>query len=524
MPPAATLGAFLDAAPVERTALVAGERVVGSASLAAESRRLAQALAAFGIGRGDRVALWLPNTPEWLALYFALARLGAIAVALNTRFRSAEIGDILARTGSRLLAVAPGFRGIDFAAILGGVERAALAGLEGLILCGEDGGEARTLPGKRHLRYAQLASAPPIAEDRGAAGSGSVIFTTSGTTRAPKLVLHTQASVLAHASDVARAFGLAGGAVLQALPLCGVFGFSQAMGGLAAGAPLVLQPAWDPEEAARLLERWRVTALNGTDAMLMGLLEAASEAALARIPFAGYAAFDPSLGGIAEEAERRGLKLIGLYGMSEVQAFFARRGEEEALPRRRLPGGTPIAEAAAVRVREPETGRLLPPGESGELELRGPSLMREYFADEEASRAAFTADGFVRTGDLGRLVDDGSFLFEARMGDVLRLSGFLVAPAEIEAHLQRRPEIDGAQVVGAAAAAGVRPVAFVTLQGGAAFDEAALIAHCRAGLARYKVPERIVALASFPTTTSPNGRKIRKAELRERAAALLAAG
>lgn len=516
-----TLGGLCDGAPPDRPALVAGERLIGFAALAAESRRLARGLAALGIGRGDRVALWLPNVPEWVALYLALARLGAVAVALNTRFRSAEVGDILARAGCRALAFAPGFRGIDFPAILAAADPAALDPLETLILCGAQAAERRALPPKRRVLYDDLAASPPFEADRGTPELGSIIFTTSGTTRAPKLVLHTQRSVIAHACDVARDFALDGGGVLQSLPFCGVFGFSQAMAGLAAGATLVLQPAWDAEAAAGLLERWRITALNGTDAMLAGLIECASEAVLARIPFAGYAAFDPALGDIAEKAERRGLKLVGLYGMSEVQALFARRHEGESFERRRLPGGRPVSPAAAVRVRDPDTGRLLGKGESGELEMRGPSLMREYFGDAAASRTALTEDGFVRTGDLGRILDDGSFLFEARIGDVLRLSGFLVAPAEIEAQLQRHPSIDGAQVVGASTGAGVRPVAFVTLRAGARFDEAQLAAHCAAGLARYKVPSRIVALDAFPTTMSPNGLKIRKAELREEARALL---
>lgn len=519
---ASTLGALIDGAPPDRPALAIGERTLSFAALAAESRRLAQGLSALGIGRGDRVALWLPNIPEWLALYVALARLGAIAVALNTRFRSAEVGDIVARAGCRALALAPGFRGIDFPAILAAVDPLALDRLETLILCGDEAETGSALPRKRRLRYRDLAGSPEFEEDRGAAELGSVVFTTSGTTRAPKLVLHTQRSVLLHGRDVARDFALEGGAVLQSLPFCGVFGFSQAIGGLAAGATLVLQPAWDAEEAARLLERWHVTAFNGTDAMVQGLVDCASEAALRRIPFAGYAAFDPALGDIGERAGRAGLTLVGLYGMSEVQALFARRRQEEPLERRCLPGGKPISPAAAVRVRDPDSGRLLAVGESGELEVRGPSLMREYFGDEAASRAALGEDGFVRTGDLARLLEDGSFLFEARMGDVLRLSGFLVAPAEIEAHLQRHPSVDGAQVVGVSTAAGLRPVAFVTLRAGAGFEEAGLAAHCAQGLARYKVPARILAIEAFPTTMSPNGRKIRKAELRERASALLA--
>src|SRR5207237_6224576 len=139
--------------------------------------------------------------------------------------------------------------------------------------------------------------------------------------------------------------------------------------------------------------------------------------------------------------------------------------------RRRLPGGTPVSPEASIRVRDPETGRPLGVGESGELEARGPSLMKEYFADRAATEAAITADGYVRTGDVARLLDDGSFVFEGRMGDVLRLSGFLVAPAEIESHLQQHPGIDSAQVVGVSTPAGLRPVAFVTLRRGAALDE-----------------------------------------------------
>jgi fatty-acyl-CoA synthase len=287
---------------------------------------------------------------------------------------------------------------------------------------------------------------------------------------------------------------------------------------------VVLQPAWDAEEAAMLLDRHRVTCFNGTDAMVAALLETASEEALRRIPISGHAAFDPALADLVERAERRGLILIGLYGMSEVQAFFARRKETENLERRQLAGGMPVSPEAAVRVRDPESGRVLGVGESGELEARGPSLMKEYFGDRAATEAALTADRYVRTGDLARLLDDGSFAYEARMGDVLRLSGFLVAPAEIEAHLQQHPCIDGAQVVGASTPAGLRPVAFVTLRPGASFDESEAAAYCEAGLARYKQPVRIIAVDAFPITMSANGMKIQKAKLRDQANAILATG
>src|SRR5262249_11143796 len=140
-----SIAALLDGAPPDRPALIAGDRVINYGSLARESRCIAGALAALGIGAGDRVAVWLPNVPEWLGLYFALSRLGAIAVAVNTRFRSAELGDILARSGCRALALDPGFRRGDFAGILAGVDPGALERVETIIVCGTGGAD----PGKR---------------------------------------------------------------------------------------------------------------------------------------------------------------------------------------------------------------------------------------------------------------------------------------------------------------------------------------------------------------------------------------
>ena len=146
--------------------------------------------------------------------------------------------------------------------------------------------------------------------------------------------------------------------------------------------------------------------------------------------------------------------------------------------------------------------------------------MAGYHQDPAATAAALTPDGFVRTGDLGTLRGDGSFVFLARAGDALRLGGFLVSPAEIEGRIQDHAAVDGCQVVGADDAGGQCAVAFVTPRPGAGFDAGALAAWCREGLARYKVPARIIPLAAFPTTDSP---KVQRARLREMAAAALSA-
>src|SRR5689334_5669926 len=120
------------------TAIIAGEQRISWAKLEDLSRRAAQGLADLGVGPGDRVALWLPNLPAWLVLYFACCRLGAIAVAVNTRFRAVEVADIVARSGAKVLACAPGFRRIDFLGILADIPDDALDGLSGVVIVGEE--------------------------------------------------------------------------------------------------------------------------------------------------------------------------------------------------------------------------------------------------------------------------------------------------------------------------------------------------------------------------------------------------
>ena len=142
-----------------------------------------------------------------------------------------------------------------------------------------------------------------------------------------------------------------------------------------------------------------------------------------------------------------------------------------------------------------------------------------YYGNDAATAETITSDGYVRTGDLAELDGEGGFTFLSRMGDVLRLSGFLVNPLEIETHIQAVPGISACQTIAVPRPDGVRAAAFVILQTGAALDEAAVIAHCRQGLASYKVPVRVFAVTEFPVTPSPNGPKIQRARLRDMAIA-----
>ncbi|MEC8174323.1 MAG: AMP-binding protein, partial [Pseudomonadota bacterium] len=227
-------------------AIVYGSERLAYRDLEAQSKRAAAGLAAAGIGVGDRVAFWLPNTPAYLVLYFACARLGAIAVAVNTRFRASEVEDVLGRTGAKALIMWPGFRGIDFPGILEGVDRTALGRLETAILYAEDGAAAEALPGvAKTISYGALFDAGHHEEDAATPGLGCNTFTTSGTTKAPKFVLHSHASMACHAAEVAADFGYADPATViqQDMPLCGVFGITGVLAAIAAARPLILTSA-----------------------------------------------------------------------------------------------------------------------------------------------------------------------------------------------------------------------------------------------------------------------------------------
>ena len=504
-------------------ALIDRGRSLSFAALADESRRAARGLRSLGVGPGDRVAIWLPNVPAWLATFFACAQLGAIAVSVNTRFRSRELADILHRSRAKVLVFWPGFKGIDFAGVLEACERAALAHLESIVAYGETKATPFSgVAGKWTIAYTALAGGAPLAESSAAPRAGSAIFTTSGTTKAPKFVLHDQRTVIAHAADVVRGFGIdASSTVLCIPPLCGVFGFNTAMAALFAGRPTVIAPAWDAEQAARDIVAHGVTHANGTDEAAAQLL-AVRDADFTSVRFFGYAAFNPAHADIVQRAEARGLKLVGLYGMSEVQALFARQDESMPAAERMLGGGRPVSSLARVRARDPETGKVLEHGAQGELEFVAPSSrMVEYLGDGEATRQALTEDGYFRSGDLGYTLADGRFVYLARIGDALRLGGFLVSPAEIEAVVQEVPGIAACQVVGVPRPEGVRAVAFVIPARDFQLNEAEILSHVRGRLAAYKVPLRVFPIDAFPVTPGANATKIQKGKLRELAVALL---
>jgi len=501
--------------------LIDRDKFIYPASLELESRRVAQGLRDLGVREGDRVALWLPNVPAWLACFFAIGRLGAIAVAVNTRFRASEINDIVARSGAKVLVYWPAFRDIDFDGILRDAGVPQIASLQTIIAYDEPGDAAldHSALGKPVLAYRDLLTRPPYSRDHARPELGCLIFTTSGTTRLPKFVLHSQASIASHAAEAARgfAFDTPGARGLLTVPMCGTFGMSNALMPIAAGKPLVMLTTFEAQAAAPAIRTHQVTHVPATGDIMAQLRAALPDP----IPYPIVRMVLGVRHGQAAPAQARGLTMVGLYGSSEMQAVLSRQPIYAPPEQREIGGGKLVNATTQVRAVDIDNGRVLPHGKHGELQFKGSSCMMEYFGNPQATAAAFTTDGFFKSGDLGYTVAEGEFVYLSRMGDVLRLSGFLVNPLEIEAVLDAHPAVTQSQVVGVEGARGTVPVAFVLPTNGHALDEAALIAHCKQQIASYKVPQRVLPIDAFPFTPSANGNKIQKGRLREMAAAVL---
>ncbi len=502
----------------DRTALAmrgaTGVTRLNYTALYEEVCRVAEGLRRLGLRRGDAIALWLPNMPEWITLEFAATALGCAVVAVNTRYRAEELTSILTVSRARCVALLPCFMGIDLRGILGQVQE-RLPHVDLLLELPE---------AYDHLRSGTAADHSAL--DAGPRDVANV-FPTSGTTAAPKLAAHAHARIIRHAQNVARGFEIGPGDVmLCSLPFCGVFGFTSVMSALAAGATCVIQTTFDPAEAVELMVEHRVTHFNGTDAMLQALLDVPGfdSARIRHLRSGGLAGFAGRLAETLRLLEHRvEARLGGTYGSSELFALMSRWPAGEPPEVRARGGGRLVSDEIEVRAVDLDDGRVLGHNTPGELQFRGYNLMVGYLGNPTATQEAVTPDGWFRTGDLGYTLDAKSFVYLARAKDSLRLSGFLVDPHEVEEVLARHPSVEGAQVVGVTEPGiGDVPVAFVKLRSEVTCRAQDLIDYCLYRIAKYKVPRYVFFLDEFPTMPSPNGAKIQKAKLRHMAAERLA--
>lgn len=496
-------------------------------------------LSAVGVLPGQCVAVMLPNWSDALVWQFAAVELGAHVIGINTRYNIAEVVHILEGARPVVVAVAAAFHGLDLVGTLRRAVADADADVPAVAVvagpgapaadpAGYDLGAGAWSAGSGSIRGAQASPTPDQAivnvatRTDDSSDSLAVAFTTSGSTGTPKLAAHRDSAVVRHAHADAAAMGIGDGdIVLCVLPVSGVFGFNTALAALAGRGALLMEPVFDAAATLRRMDQLCVTHAVGGDDLFGRILDAwdpSSGVGPHALRWLGIADFLGRSSEVMRWVEREfGTFTTGVFGSSEVFALALLWTPDDPVEVRHQGGGRPVDAAMELRVVDAFDNSQVGTGQEGELQLRGHNVVDAYLGDSEAAARAFTSDGWFRTGDLVTATGDGGYVYVCRMGDALRLRGFLVDPAEIEQRLAAHAAVQTAKVVGVDGCNGhTEAVGFVVLNdANIDVDAASLTAWCRDALAGFKVPTAMHIIEKMPTTIGGNGTKIKAAELRE---------
>jgi fatty-acyl-CoA synthase len=498
-----------------RPAVICSERSASYAELAAAAGRIAAALRARGVGRGERVGILFENRLEWLEACFGAAALGAVAVPFSTWSKPSELAFLLDDSEAAALISVAGFGGQDFAAAL-----ATLAPrrprLRVIVLLG---GERQ--PG--WVGYDALHAGPALASDEAGAGDDALILYTSGSSARPKAVRLQHGAVIENGFNIGERMALTpDDRVLLAPPLFWAYGACNALPAtLSHGAALVLQPRFEPGGWVGLVERHRCTAVYTLPSMTGAVLRHPDfrRERMASLR-TGLMIGSPEEVRVAAQ-ELGAAQICNIYGATEIYGNSCVTPCDWPLARRTAGQGPPLP-GVRLRIVDPQTGGALPAGETGALDVAGFVTPGYSGASAGHNAAAFAGDGWFHTGDRGFLDDDGGFHFVARDADIIKRAGINVSPAEVEGLLLQHPSVAQAAVVGAAAGElGEAIVAFVVPQPGAEIGGEALCAHCRSRASSYKTPDRIEFVAALPVTETG---KLHRRALRDAAGKALACG
>jgi malonyl-CoA/methylmalonyl-CoA synthetase len=467
------------------------------------SGQLANALLSLGVRRGDRVAAQVDKSPEALLLFLACARTGAVFLPLNTAYTLAELEYFIGDAEPALVVVSPE-RVEAVAALCGGRGRVASLGADG-----RSGG----LIEAADSRASAFADAQVETDDLAA------ILYTSGTTGRSKGAMLSHGNLASNALTLKDAWRFTGDDVLlHALPVYHTHGLFVATNTvLAAGASMIFLPTFDLSQTISLLPQ--ATVFMGVPTYYTRLLGTPE---LDRDLTAGMRLFvsgsAPLLADThAEWRARTGHAILERYGMTETNMITSNPYDGD-----RVPGSVgPALPGVQARIADPETGRLLPQGEIGVIEVKGPNVFKGYWRMPEKTAAEFRADGFFITGDLG-LKDERDYVFIVGRGkDLIITGGFNVYPKEVESELDALEGVLESAVIGLAHADfGEAVTAVVVARPGVLLDEAELIAALRTRLAGFKAPKRVLIAEALPRNAMG---KVQKALLREQHAGLYAA-
>ncbi|MFI6354308.1 FadD3 family acyl-CoA ligase [Streptomyces sp. NPDC050743] len=501
-------------------AVVEGRTRITYAELGARVERAAAACLASGVEVGDRVAVWAPNSLDWITAALGAVTAGAVLVPLNTRFKGTEAADVLRRSGARLLFVTGTFLGASYVASLrraagegvpgspdAGVPLPALPDLTEVVVLSDDAPpDFRTW--KDFLGGGEGVSAAEVEGRRGELDGSAVsdIIYTSGTTGRPKGAVITHGQTLRAYGIWADLAGLrTGDRYLIVNPFFHTFGYKAGViACLTRGATMIPQPVFNVETALANIASERVSVLPGPPTLHQSLLDHPSRDAYdlsaLRLVVTGAAVVPLTL------VERLRAELgvdtvLTAYGLSEASGIvtMCRRGDAPSVIASTSGRAIPGTEIRLVDA----TGAPVGPGEPGEILVRGFNVMRGYHGDAAATAGAISPDGWLRTGDVGVLDEAGNLRITDRIKDMFIVGGFNAYPAEIEQLLALHPDVREVAVIGVPdPRLGEVAKAFVARRPGSTLTSDDLIAWSRREMANYKVPRTVEFVPELPRNAS----------------------
>ncbi len=538
-----TWGAVLDESAArwpEREAIVFGEQRITYRQLRVRADRFASGLLRLGVGRGDRVALWMTNSPEWIVAQFAVYKIGAILLPVYTRFKKSETEYALGQSETGTIILNDRFLGrIDALGMLreicpeldkarpGELHSKALPHLRTVICFGDHAHEnlldfRSVAEGDNEL----LGRLPGVQAKVDPFDVMNIIYT-SGTTGFPKGGLSMHRNNLASIYTLSARMGLREQhSSLLNLPLFSNFGCMFVAGlSFLRGAAVVLQQVFDTLEGFKAIAAEKITHVYGSPAMFISYLDDGRRSQFDLSSIVGGIVGGSPLPSATMDAildELRCREILNVFGLSECGGVATTTHIDDPVERKRTTVGTALP-SAGVKVIDPNTGAEAAPGKQGEIclgdVLPGSCVGKGYYNMPDKTREAIDAEGWFHTGDLGVLDGEGYLRVTGRVKDMFLAGGFNVYPVEIENMLHTHPKVKQAQVVGVPDhRMGETGMAFVQLREGVECTEQEIIDYATECVANFKVPRYVKFVGDFPMTGSG---KVRKFLLREQAIAEL---
>jgi fatty-acyl-CoA synthase len=500
---------------------------------------LARGLLAIGLRKGDHLGIWATNVPDWLTFLFATAKIGVVAVTVNTAYRLHELEYLVKQSDIRALCLIDGFRDSDYLAMVnelvpelrscerGRLESARFPKLKHVIFIGPE--KHRGMYNSQELLLLGAhTSDQELAQAAAGLNCHEVINMqyTSGTTGFPKGVMLTHHNILNNGFHIGeRQRFTEAERLCLTVPLFHCFGLVLGvMAILTHGATLVILESFDPLLALASVQKERCTALYGVPTMfiaelnhpMFGMFNLSSLRT-------GIMAGSPCPMEIMKRviADMRCREVTIAYGLTEGSPVMTQTSTDDPIEMRVSTVGQPLP-GIEVRIVNPETNAELPPGTQGEVVCRGYNVMKGYYQLPEATAAAVDADGWLHSGDLGTMDTSGYFKITGRIKDMIIRGGENISPREIEEFLLRMEGIRDIQVAGIASPKyGEEVGAFIIRKDGASISEEDVRDFCRGKIANFKIPRYVFFVSAYPMTASG---KIQKYKLREQGAQILRDG